>query len=65
MARKTHTSNEVKNRWKAKAYKSYNINLRYDRDQKLIDYIEKHKGGIGTTEIFREALDEYLYNHCL
>ena len=37
-------------------YKSYRVNLRYDNDQDLIDYIEQHKEQFGTTEIFRVAL---------
>ena len=65
MARKIQTSTEVKQRWENNNYAKYTVRLRYDTDKELIDYIEKHKGGIGTTEIFREALDEDLYNHCL
>ena len=53
------TSNEVKWRWKQKAYKQVQINLRYDTDKELIDYIETHKS-IGTTQLFREALEAYI-----
>lgn len=60
MARKTHTSTEVKQRWIAKAYKRYNINLRYDTDQELIDWIEKRRKTENTTAVFREALEEYI-----
>lgn len=55
MARKPHTSNEVKMRWISKAYKRITINLRYDTDQKLLDWIEEHKEELGTTNIFRDG----------
>jgi len=63
MARKTHTSNEVKQRWESKAYKKILIRLRYDTDKELLDYIEQHKDEDGTTNIFREALQEYIKNN--
>lgn len=51
-------SNEVKARWKERTYKQYNVCLRYDTDQKLIDWIaEQHKP---PTEIFREVLNKHL-----
>lgn len=53
------TSTEVKERWKAKAYKRYIVYLRNDSDHHLIEYVEKNKERIGTTNIFRDALDEY------
>lgn len=54
--RKTTTSSEVKARWMANNYKTYRVNLRYDTDQDLIDYMEKHKQAEGVTPIIREAL---------
>ncbi len=60
MASKTHTSSEVKKRWMDKAYKRYSLNLRYDTDQKLIDFVEANKDKYGTTAIFRDALDMYV-----
>ena len=57
---KTHTSTEVKNRWKKKAYKIYQISLRYDTDSELIEFIEGNKERIGTTQMFREALEQYI-----
>ncbi len=57
---KTHTSSEVKMRWLEKAYKRYSISLRYDTDQRLIDFIESHKDTYGTTPIFRDALEMYV-----
>lgn len=57
---KTHTSTEVKNRWKKKAYKLYQVSLRYDSDQSLIEFIENNKERIGMTQIFREALEQYI-----
>lgn len=58
--RKTTTSTEVKQRWMAKAYNRYQVNLRKDDDAKLIEYVEANKETIGTTQIFREALSRYL-----
>ena len=54
------TSSEVKARWMEKAYKKYLISFRYDTDQDLIDYVEENKDKVGTTQIFREALAEYI-----
>jgi len=60
MASKTYTSSEVKKRWMDKAYKRYSLNLRYDTDQKLIDFVEANKDKYGTTAIFRDALEMYV-----
>lgn len=54
------TSTEVKMRWMNKAYSRYVLNLRYDTDQRLIDYIEANKASVGTTQLFREALEAYI-----
>lgn len=54
------TSSEVKARWMEKAYKKYLVNLRYDTDQDLIDFVEANKDKMGMTQIFREALAEYI-----
>ena len=58
------TSVEVKNRWKAANYKTYQINLRYDTDQELIDFVEKfkaeHDRGTGVTEIFRAGVEALM-----
>ena len=56
------TSSEVKKRWMDANYKSYRVNLRYDNDQELIDYMEQHKEQFGTTEIFRVALELLIKN---
>lgn len=58
--RKTTTSTEVKQRWEAKTYKKYLVRLRPDTDAELIAYLEERKDTIGTTQIFREALQDYL-----
>ena len=54
------TSTEVKQRWENKAYYKYLVRLRRDTDAHLIDYIDKNKERIGTTNIFRDALEEYI-----
>ena len=57
--RKTVTSSEVKARWITKAYQRYMVNLRKEDDSDLIEYIERRKtSGDGTTDIFREAVEE-------
>lgn len=58
MARKTTTSTEVKNRWNAKTYKRYTVNLRLDEDAELIEFVETNKGKIGATEIFRSGIEK-------
>ena len=60
MARKTQTSYEVRKRWQDKAYKKYQLNLRHDIDQHLIDYIEANKEKFGVTNIVRDALNMYV-----
>jgi hypothetical protein len=54
------TSSEVKQRWKDKAYKRYTSYLRYDTDQEIIDFIEANKEKIGTSNLFRDALEMYM-----
>lgn len=63
MARKTNTSTEVKSRWNAANYKTYRINLRYDTDQALIDFVDKYKAdhdGIGITDMFRAGVEQFM-----
>lgn len=54
------TSTEVKQRWESKTYRKYLIRFREDADKTLIDYLEKNKERLGTTNIFRDALEEYI-----
>lgn len=56
---KTKTSTEVKARWNAKTYNTYQLHLRKDdpEDNKIIEHVEKEKQkGKQTTEIFREII---------
>lgn len=46
-------------RWINANYKTYRVNLRYDSDQHLIDYMEAHKGAEGVTPIIRAALEDF------
>ena len=55
--RKTTTSTEVKQRWENSAYQKYMIRLRKDDDADLIAFIEENKENVGTTELFRRALE--------
>ena len=61
MARKTHTSTEVKSRWNAKTYNRYSVNLRKDEDKRIIDYIEQEKeNGKSPTETIKEAISAII-----
>lgn len=54
------TSTAVKQRWENKAYTKYMIRFRRDTDAHLIDFLEKNKERLGTTNIFRDALEAYI-----
>ena len=54
------TSSEVKNRWKAKTYKVYQVNLRKDEDKELIDWIEKNREKYGISDIFRAGVETLM-----
>jgi hypothetical protein len=54
--RKTHTSNEVKSRYRRKVYKSYQFNLR--KDDPLNTRLEAYEGN--RTELIKTALKQYL-----
>lgn len=41
-------------------YKTYRVNLRYDCDQPIIDYIEERKTQDGVTPVIREALENLI-----
>ena len=43
-------------------YKRYQVNLRYDTDKEIIDYIEANKERFGTTEIFRAEMEMLIKN---
>lgn len=66
--RKTVTSSEVKRRWIVANYRPYTVNLRYDTDTELIDFVEKVRTeeNIGVTEVFRNAIAQYMqvYGKC-
>ena len=57
---KSRTSTEVSERYKRKTYKYIPIRLRYDSDQRLLNFLEDYKERIGTSQIFREALEDYI-----
>ena len=58
----SYTSSEVKNAWKQRNYKQYNVNLKLDTDKEIIDYIEANKERFGTTEIFRAVMEMLIKN---
>ena len=57
---KTTTSTEVKRRWNEKTYRRYQAYFRYGEDHEIIDFLEDNKETIGTSQIFREALEMYI-----
>jgi len=57
-----NTSSDVKMRYNSKAYKKVGVTFRKDTDADLIKFVETHKGKIGTTQLFREALEHYIKN---
>lgn len=53
------TSYEVRKRWDDENLKKYGISFHKKNDADLIDYIEqKKKTGMGTSEIFRKAIEK-------
>jgi predicted CoA-binding protein len=54
------TSSEVSERYKKKTYKFIPVRFRYDTDQRLLEFLDDYKDQIGMTQIFREALDQYI-----
>lgn len=54
------TSTEVKQRWENKTYAKYVVRLRHDTDERLIKYLESNKDRVGTSNLFRDALDAYI-----
>ncbi len=52
-----HTSYEVRRRWDLANLKKYSVSLRKEDDADLIAFIEENKETIGTTELFRRALE--------
>ena len=57
---KTFTSTDVKRRYNEKTYKRIILYLRYDEDAELLEFIEANKDKLGTTQMFREALEMYI-----
>ena len=55
-------SSEAKNRWNAKTYKRYAVNLRKDEDKDLIDWIEKNREKYGISDIFRAGVETLMNN---
>ena len=62
MKKLRYTSTEVKQRWIDNNYKRITVNLRYDTDKEIIDYIEANKERFSTTEIFRAAMEMLIAN---
>jgi hypothetical protein len=56
--RKTTTSAEVKNRWNAKTYKRYTVNLRKDEDADLIAFVEANRDRYNVSDIFRAGVEQ-------
>lgn len=60
------TSTEVKQRWIDKTYKRIMVSLREDSttDRRLLEFLADYKDSLGgTTQIFRNALEQYIANN--
>lgn len=56
----SYTSSDVKMRYNEKTYRPIEIKLRKEGDADIIDFINANKEKLGTTGIFREALELYI-----
>ena len=54
------TSYEVRKRWDKENQKIYSVRLRLKDDADLIEFIESHKEEVGTSQIFRSALEDFV-----
>ena len=53
------TRQDIRNAWNKANYKDYQVRLRRNDDRLLIEKVERLKTkGLGTTEIFRQALEK-------
>lgn len=53
------TRQELRAAWNKANYKDYQVRLRVNDDKELIEKVERlKKEGMGTTQIFREALEK-------
>lgn len=59
MARKTHTSSEVKNRYNAKTYKRFTVSVKKDIAEQFEEKL-KEKGIENYSTIFHDAIDRFL-----
>lgn len=51
------TSYEVRKRWDKENQKIYSVRLRLKDDAELISFVENRKHDIGTSQLFRSALE--------
>lgn len=54
------TSNESKIKYDKKTYHAIAVTLKKDDDSEIIAYIEKNKKDVGTTQLFRNAMQFYM-----
>lgn len=55
------TKQEIRSAWNTAHYKRYTVNIRYDREQHMIDYIEKRKeNGELTSEIIKDCIESLM-----
>lgn len=55
-----YTSSDVKQRYNEKTYKKIGVTLRKNTDADIVEFVEANKTRIGTTQLFREALEYYI-----
>ena len=56
------TSYEVRRRWDTANLKTYTVRLNLKNDAALIEYIDSKKDTVGTSNLFREALELHIAN---
>ena len=59
MARKTHTSSEVKNRYNAKTYKRFTVSVKKDRAEQFEAKLQED-GIENYSTIFHDAIDRFM-----
>ena len=50
------TSNEAKERWNAKTYRRFTVQLRKDRDADAIAFLDANRDKYSATDIFRVGI---------
>lgn len=55
--RKATTSSAVKERWNAKTYRRFTVQLRRDTDADAIAFLDKNRDRYSATDVFRVGIE--------